>query len=283
MSNGSLSNEEFSCMKEFVEQHCGIALSDQKAYLIESRLAHLLVEYDCPTYSDLCFKAKNDRGTTLRNQIVDAMTTNETLWFRDKAPFTVLEEVLLKKYFNEIADRKRQTIRIWSAVCSTGQEPYSIAITVREFAQRNGITDLSPVEITATDISPTVLFLAKAGRYDQIAISRGLPDTIRERYFTQDGRTWKLDAAVKKMVTFQQFNLQDSFAAFNRFDIVFCRYVIIYFSDTFKQDLFKRFRRLLTPSGYLFLGASESLSMFNEGYILQTHNGHIYYQVTSQE
>lgn len=279
MSTTGLSNEEFFCMKEFIEQHCGITLSDQKAYLIESRLAHLLVEYGCHTYGDLCFKAKNDPGTTLRNEIVDAMTTNETLWFRDKAPFTVLEELLLKKYFDEIANGKRHTIRIWSAACSTGQEPYSIAIAISEFAQRNRIVDLSRIEITATDISPTVLFLAKAGRYDQIAISRGLPDTIRERYFTQDGRSWKLDSAIKKMVKFQQFNLQDSFAAFNRFDIIFCRYVVIYFSDTFKQDLFTRFRRLLSPSGYLFLGASESLSMFSEGYTLLTHNGHIYYQV----
>lgn len=279
MSNYSLSNDEFACLKDFIEKNCGIALSDHKAYLIESRLTHLLIEYHCSSYRDLCFKAKNATDTDLRNKIVDAMTTNETLWFRDKAPFAVLEELLLEKFFNELSSGKRQSIRIWSAACSTGQEPYSIAMTISEYARKRGITDLSPIEIIATDISPTVLFLAKAGRYDQIAISRGLPDDIRSRYFVQDGRTWKLDDTIKKMVQLRKFNLQDSFAALSRFDILFCRYVAIYFSDTFKRDLFKRFSELLKPSGYLFLGASESLSMYNAGFTLLTHNGHIYYQV----
>ena len=279
MNTNSLSTEEFTCLKDFIEKSCGIALSDQKSYLIESRLAHLLVEYGCSTYMDLCFKAKNDRTTDLRNKIVDAMTTNETLWFRDKAPYTIMDEVLLEQFFDELSSGKRQKIRIWSAACSTGQEPYSIAMSILEYARKKGINDLSPVEIIATDISPTVLFLAQAGRYDQIAISRGLSDDMRSRYFVQDGRTWKLDDKVKKLVQLKKFNLQDPFTLFNRFDIIFCRYVAIYFSDKFKEDLFKRFSMLLKPSGHLFLGASESLSMYNAGFTLLTHNGHIYYQV----
>jgi len=274
-----ISESEFTFMKQFIEQSCGISLVDQKAYLIESRLTHLLVETGSSSYLDLYNKAKADTTNTLRNKIVDAMTTNETLWFRDQAPFDFLKAELARQFHNEFIGKKRSRLRIWSAACSTGQEPYSIAIILREFARLNPTFPLELVEITATDISPTALFLARAGRYDQIAISRGLPDDLRNRYFTQDGKTWKINDDIKSMVKLQKLNLQDSFASLGTFDMIFCRNVAIYFSDSFKTDLFSRLAKALTPEGYFFVGASESLSFYSNLFKMHTHNRLVYYRV----
>ena len=280
MDPAKLTENEFNCLKTFIEQNCGIALNEYKLYLVESRLAHLLVENDCSDFRELCFKVKNDSSSELRNKIVDAMTTNETSWFRDTSPYLILEELLLKRYFKEIEEGRRKKLRIWSTACSTGQEPYSIAITIQEYYRKKRLSYMDNVEILATDISPTVLFLAKAGRYDQIAISRGLSAELKNRYFIEDGRTWKLTDSIKKMVVLERFNLKESFLFFGRFDVIFCRYVAIYFSNAFKRDLFNRLHSALRPhDGYLFLGASESMSLYNTDYEMLSHDGHIYYRV----
>lgn len=274
-----ITDSEFAVMRQFIEQSCGISLVDQKAYLIESRLTHLLVETGSSTFTDLYHKAKSDTTNALRNKIVDAMTTNETLWFRDQTPFDFLRTELCKQFHREFSENKRQKLRIWSAASSTGQEPYSIAMSILEFARLTPSFPLNAVEIIATDISPTALFLARAGRYDQIAISRGLNDEIRNRYFSQDAKTWKINDNVKSMVKLQKLNLQDPFTSLGLFDIIFCRNVAIYFSDAFKTDLFSRFSKSLTSGGYFFVGASESLSFYSTLFKMNTHNRLVYYQV----
>ena len=271
--------EEFRLIRDYVEKHCGIHLSDDKVYLVETRLTTMMFEQGCRTFGELYNRAVLDKTHALRDKIIEAITTNETFWFRDLHPFSILTEVLFKQYADEIAAGKRSRIRFWCCACSTGQEPYSIAMTFLEYARRNPRLKPEHIEILATDISSTVLFLGKLGRYDSLAITRGLADEMRDRYFVQDNKIWTIRDEVKKMVKFQKLNLQESFNHLGKQDIIFCRNILIYFSLEFKQDILKRIAALLRPSGYLFLGASESIIMYTQEYEMQRHTMGLYYQV----
>ena len=199
-------------------------------------------------------------------------------WFRDRYPFDIMERVVFGRFADEIAAGRRQRIRIWCAACSTGQEPYSLALTLHEFCRKKSAQALSCTEIVSTDISPTALFLAIAGRYDQIAMSRGMPQEIRDRYFANSGKVWILNDRIRKMATFKKLNLQDDFSGLGRFDVIFCRNVMIYFSDAFKRQLFNRFAAQLNPGAYLFLGASESAITYSDKFTMINDNKHLYYQ-----
>jgi chemotaxis protein methyltransferase CheR len=255
----SLSTEAFRQFKTLIEDESGIVVSDEKEYLIETRLAKMVMDNGCESYDEFyrLVKAGND---TLKTKIVDAMTTNETLWFRDEKPYRLLETVILP----ELAE-KRDRIRIWSAACSTGQEPYSIAMVALSLAKRNpklaSIIAQGRFQILATDLSSSALFLAKNGRYDKIAMSRGFFDeSYKTRFFTEDGRVACITDEVKKLVDFRPFNLKHPFVALGEsFDVVFIRNVAIYFSLDFKRELFGKIRHVLNQPGYLLLGASESL------------------------
>lgn len=275
-----ISKEEFSLLRNLIEQACGIALTEDKTYLIENRLAKLVAEQGCSTYSEFYLKASKDPDPSLRNKIVDAMTTNETLWFRDDHPFRVMTEHLLPIYDQEYRDGNRRDLRIWSAACSTGQEPYSIVMTILDFVRDGGRRELADdrTEILATDISPTALFLAKAGRYDAISISRGMKPEYLERYFTDKGRVHVLSEDIRNRVKFQSFNLQDSFASFGSFDLVFLRNVAIYFSIDFKRALFDKIADALRPGGHLFLGSAESLSGLSDRFEMCEHGRAIFYR-----
>ncbi|MBL8025995.1 MAG: protein-glutamate O-methyltransferase CheR [Fibrobacteres bacterium] len=278
----SISANEFKLLRDYIEKSCGILVGDEKAYLIESRLSSLMAQNGCNTFAEFYQKAASDRTVGLRDKIVDAMTTNETLWFRDTHPYKVLDEVLLREFADEIAKGKRRKIRIWSAACSTGQEPYSISMIIQEFARKSSVLPLEYVEIVATDISPSALFLAMAGRYDKLSMSRGMTDDFRDRYFDQTGTVWAVKDKVKKMVSFKRFNLQDSFVPLGSFDLVFCRNVAIYFSEQFKRELFRKIAQMLRPTGILFLGASESMSNYSTEYQLMTHDKAMYYRVKQE-
>ncbi len=274
-----ISQDEFRLIRDYVEAHCGIHLSDDKAYLIETRLTTMMFEQGCKTFGELYDKAVSDKTHVLRDKIIEAITTNETFWFRDLHPFGILNEVLFQQYAAEIQAGKRSKIRIWCCACSTGQEPYSIAMTFLEFIRHRPAVTPGHLEILATDISSTVLFLGKLGRYDTLSMSRGLPEKYRDRYFDKNDRVWSIRDEVKKMVTFQKLNLQESFNHLGSQDIVFCRNILIYFSLEFKQDLLKRIARLLRPGGFLFLGASESIIMYTQEYEMYRHAMGLYYQV----
>jgi chemotaxis protein methyltransferase CheR len=269
----AITDQEFVLLRDYIEKHCGISLDRNKTYLIESRLNTLMIESGCENYNALYRKALSDTTNSLRDKIIDAMTTNETLWFRDNSPYASLRE-LCTAFGAELRAGKRSKLRIWSAACSTGQEPYSIAITILEAGIRP-----EQVEIIATDISSTALFMAKLARYDAIAINRGLTPEMRDRYFTPEGRVWALSDKVKRMVTLKKMNLQESFISIGKCDIVFCRNVLIYFSEAFKKDIFTRLAALLRPAGYLFIGASESLSTYSNDYSMVKGSHGIYYQV----
>lgn len=259
MGLDAITPNDFKLLRDYIERHCGILLGDEKVYLVETRLAGLLVETGCRDYGSLYRLAISETGTELRDKIVDAMTTNETLWFRDGHPFQILREILLPEFGQQLLKGQRFRIRIWSAAASTGQEPYSIAMTILEYCREHPGIQPTQFEILASDISPSALFLAKAGRYDEGAMGRGLPDELRDRYFHREGPVWVLDESVKRLVTLRKFNLQDSMEPLGRFDIVFCRYVTIYFSEAFKRQIYEGIARLTAPGGYLFISAVENL------------------------
>lgn len=277
----SLTQSEFDLLRKLIEDDCGIVVEPGKEYLIESRLANLVTETACASFGDFYLKAKADLRGPLRDKIVDAMTTNETLWFRDNSPYVILEEVVLPAMIERIKAGQKIKMRIWSAACSTGQEPYSIAMLIQDACRFRGGGKVTPAnfEILATDISPSALFLGMSGRYDQISISRGMRQDFKDRYFRQDGRVWLLADSVKQMVTFKRFNLQNPFTALGSFDLVFCRNVAIYFSLQFKQDLFRKIADTLNPAGLLFLGSAESLAQYSTDYEMLEHKGSLYYRV----
>lgn len=277
----SISADEFQQLREYIETICGIAVGADKSYLIESRLSSLVEESGCDSFGSFYQKVRLGNDAALRDRIVDLMTTNETLWFRDTHPFTIFKEVLLPQFSQEIKEGKRFKVRIWSAASSTGQEPYSLAMIILEAMAAQPHLQKHHFEILATDISSTALRMASLARYDRIAISRGLPETYRARFFKDEGRVWSLTDDVKNMVRLKRFNLQDSPAAFGRFDIILCRNVAIYFSDDFKRALFGRLARALNPGGCLFLGAAESLSAYSSAFEMQEHNRGIYYRLRS--
>jgi len=272
--SAKISTEEFGLMRELIEKASGISLGDAKEYLVEGRLRPLLREAGCATFKEFHAKALDRRSGWL-DRIIDAMTTNETLWFRDKNPFIILREKILPDLISRVKGRK---IRIWSAGCSTGQEPYSIAITLLEYCKTKGGCGPQNFEILGTDISPSALFLAVSGRYEGLAISRGMDAALFPTYFTREGKVQVVNPEVRALVKFRQLNLQDSFAALGRFDIIFCRNVAIYFSDTFKRELFAKFHRSLNPKGYFFLGSAENLRGFSEAFEPLQHHNSLYYQ-----
>lgn len=274
-----ISVDEFRLIRDYVEEHCGIHLSDDKAYLVETRLTTMMFEQGCQTFGELYQKAVADNTHSLRDKIIEAITTNETFWFRDLHPFGILNEILFDRLAAEIKAGTRSKIKIWCSACSTGQEPYSIAMTFLEFIRFHPFIKPRHIEIIATDISSTVLFLGKLGRYDNLSMSRGLPEKYRDRYFAKDDKIWTINNEVKNLVSFKKLNLQEHFHHIGRQDIIFCRNILIYFSLEFKQDILKRIAKLLRPGGYLFLGASESIIMYTQEYEMNRHAMGLYYQV----
>lgn len=279
MATLSVSSQEFSALRTLIAELCGILVAENKAYLIETRLGSLVLENGCASFAEFHQKLKYGADAKLRDKVIDLMTTNETLWFRDSHPFTILKDILLPEYARQARENGRTALRIWSAACSTGQEPYSLAMIILDAMRSSPDLKKLRYEILASDISTSALRLAKMGRYESLAINRGLPPEYRDRYFKQDGRVWTIAPEVQQMVTLKKINLQDSFASLGRFDIILCRNVAIYFSDEFKRDLFGRFAKALHPGGIFFLGASESLASYSSAFDMKTGSAGVYYRV----
>ncbi len=277
----NLSSEEFSLMKRYIEDKCGILISEDKAYLIESRLSKLLIDFKCNTFEEFYKLIYENKDEGITERIIDAITTNETLWFRDRKPWDILENVLMPEYVDQLRKNKKDKVRIWSAGCSTGQEPYTVAMIIDNYLSKNNISDvsISQFEIVATDISGSIIELAKAARYDAISIMRGLPEFYKNKYFEKQGRIYILKDNIKKMVKFYKFNLQKSFIFLGNFDLIYCRYVTIYFSDILKEDILKRIGLALQDKGKLFLGSSEIYFNFNVYYDKKEYMGSVYYEV----
>ncbi|UTV27049.1 CheR family methyltransferase [Photobacterium atrarenae] len=271
----TIKDQEYRDFCRFLESQCGIVLGDSKQYLVRSRLSPLVSRFSLSSLSELLQLVISGRNRELRVAAVDAMTTNETLWFRDTYPFTVLADKILP----ELAANKRP-IKIWSSASSSGQEPYSIAMTVLETQNRRPGMLSSGVQITATDISQTMLDTCRAGVYDNLALSRGLSPERRRTFFENngDGRM-KINDKVKRMVSFRPQNLKDSYALLGKFDVIFCRNVLIYFSPEMKAKVLNQMAASLNPGGYLLLGASESLTGLTDKFEMIRCNPGIIYKL----
>jgi chemotaxis protein methyltransferase CheR len=244
---------DYEFLRRFLKERSGLDLSADKQYLVESRLLPLARKANLPGLPELVAKLKGG-ADALTTEVVEAMTTNETFFFRDKVPFDHLRGTILPELLQARASRR--SLRIWCAASSTGQEPYSIAMCLKE---------MSPalagwrVEILATDLSQAVLEKSKSGMFSQFEVQRGLPIQMLVKYFTQTGELWQLNADIRAMVQFRQLNLLQDFSHLGAFDIVFCRNVLIYFDQHTKIGIFNRLARLMEPDGFLVLGAAETV------------------------
>jgi chemotaxis protein methyltransferase CheR len=268
--------EEHKALAGYIYSICAVSLDQSKAYLMEGRLGRLVEETGCGSFSRLVERAKSEPSRALERRIVDAITTNETLFFRDTAPFDLLRH----KVVPELIDRKKKTgasrIRIWSAACSTGQEIYSIAILLKELL---GDPDRYGVRLVGTDISNEAVARASRGLYNATEIARGLPDPLRDKYFacTRDG--WQIRDEIRAMASFKHQNLMGDLSGLGKFDVIFCRNVAIYFSEPDKISLFRRIERAMEPNGYLVIGAMESLNGLCPQFEPKRHLRSVYYQV----
>jgi chemotaxis protein methyltransferase CheR len=244
---------DYEYLRRLLKERSGLDLSTDKQYLVESRLLPLARRASLGGITELVQKMKSG-AEQLTSEVVEAMTTNETFFFRDKIPFDHLNDSILPELARSRAARR--SIRVWSAACSTGQEPYSIAMCLREFGPAlSGWRN----EIVATDLSHEVLEKSKAGLYSQFEVQRGLPIQLLVKYFTQLGEFWQLSADIRGMVQHRQLNLLQDFSHLGKFDVIFCRNVLIYFDQETKTSIFERMARMLEPDGYLMLGAAESV------------------------
>jgi len=274
VSARQLDDKSYHQFRTFLEQQCGIVLGENKQYLVKSRLAPLMSKFDVNSLGELVTRTLSPIERQLRAAVIDAMTTNETLWFRDDYPFKLLKSKLLP----DLADR-RTPVKIWSAASSSGQEPYSIAMSVLEYQQSNPGAFARGVQVIGTDISSTMLEHCKYGHYDSLALARGLsPERKRQFFENGDNGMLKVKDEVKKMVSFRPLNLLNSYSLMGRFDIVFCRNVLIYFAPEIKAQIISQIHGTLNDGGYLFLGASESLSGLNSDFDMLRCNPGIIYQ-----
>jgi chemotaxis protein methyltransferase CheR len=245
---------EFEALRAFLKARSGLALSPDKRYLVESRLGPICTRFKLENLSRLVWEIKSGKSAALENATIEAMTTNETFFFRDKAPFDLFQDVLLPRFVKERAASRR--LRIWCAAASTGQEPYSLAMLIKEAASRMAGWQ---VEIIATDISHEVLEKARMGLYNQFEVQRGLPVKLLVKYFAQKGDQWQISPEIRSMVDFRYLNLIEDFSRLGQFDIVYCRNVLIYFETAMKANVLRRIAQLMAADGALVLGASETI------------------------
>lgn len=256
-----ITSGEIIDLAQYIKDISGINLDQTKSYLFESRLKNIIVDAGCSSFSELCHKAKTDASKSLERKIIDAITTNETLFFRDVSPFELLQHKVLPDLIDlrtaESSGDLPIPINIWSAACSTGQEVYSISIVIKEI-----LPDLTKynIKLLGTDISDTAVSRASYGAYNKFEIERGLSRDKLNRYFTSNGDRWKVNDEVRSIATFKKQNLMQPFASLGKFDIVFCRNVAIYFSLEDRKALFEKIAGLLATDGYLVIGSTESLA-----------------------
>ena len=265
---------EYRLFRDFLQQSCGILLGENKQYLVTSRLGKLMAKENIGSLTELVNRIRLASNRTLKEAVIDAMTTNETLWFRDGYPFDIFKNKMLP----ECEKNSTSATRIWSAACSSGQEPYSLSMCVEEYSSAKLKLSQPAVEIVATDLSPSMLSSCRRAQYDSLSLARGLSRERLQRFFDpMDDNTWCVKPGITQRVRFAPLNLMDSFVSLGKFDIVFCRNVLIYFSAELKADILQRIHGALRPGGYLVLGASEALSDVGRLYeMIQCKPGIIY-------
>ena len=245
---------DYDYLRRLLKERSGLVLSGDKEYLVESRLLPIARRMGLANLSELVGKVRAQGAERLIVEVVEAMTTNESFFYRDKIPFDHFRDTIMPSLIKARAAQRR--IRIWCAAASTGQEPYSLAMILREMASQ--IAGWR-IEILGTDLSTEVLEKAKAGVYSQFEVQRGLPIQMLVKYFTQNGELWEISPNIKSMVQYRPLNLLADFGHLGNFDVIFCRNVLIYFDQPTKVNVLERCSRLLESDGFLVLGAAETV------------------------
>lgn len=246
--------EDFDLFANLVRSESGLVLSRDKAYLLETRLMPVARKHGLKGLEDLAATVRSRRDRKVIDDITEAMTTNESLFFRDSKPFDQFRDLVLPALLEKRVMQKR--IRIWSAASSSGQEPYSLAMILKEQAAKWAGWR---IEILGTDISREMLEKAQSGLYTQFEVQRGLPITLLVKYFKQIGDKWQLDPAIRAMVQYKFFNLLEEPTALGKFDVVYCRNVLIYFDQDTKRQVLERIAKLMPDDGILYLGGAETV------------------------
>ena len=278
MNGVSITRDEQAVWSRYIHEICGISLDESKAYLLETRLGGLLRDSGAASFSELYYRAKADLANALRRKIIDAITTNETSFFRDGAPF----ELLRQKLIPELVDRRRKAgarvvpIRIWSAACSTGQEAYSVGIVLKEML---GSLTGYDIRIVGTDISDKAVAAASYAQFSRLELERGMPPDKLTKYFVPSAEQWKVRDEIRALASFRTMNLLQPFTFPAPFDLIFCRNVAIYFTEADKVRLFQNLGRALARDGALIIGSTESLTGFCPEFEPKRHLRSVFYQL----
>ncbi len=256
-----MTSEDFGFLRRLLNERSGLVLAAEKQYLAESRLLPIARKHGLSSLTELVERLKAGKSTALATAVVDAMTTNETFFFRDKIPFDHFRDTMMPALLKARAREKR--IRIWCSAASTGQEPYSLAMILKGMeAALCGYK----IQIVATDICDAVVEKAKSGIYSQFEVQRGLPIQFLVKYFTRHGERWQLAPELRDMVQFRTLNLLNDFSPLGSFDVVFCRNVLIYFDQATRVDVLDRIARQTANDGFLMLGAAETVVGLTESF-----------------
>jgi chemotaxis protein methyltransferase CheR len=268
---------ELTLISQYIQTLTGIYLDQSKSYLFETRLSSIAEAQGCSSYQQLVNKSRQDPSKKIEKDIIDAITTNETLFFRDKGPFELLQHKILPEIIDlrSAQSSLKTRIKIWSAAASTGQELYSIAIVIKEL-----LKELSNYSFTlfGTDISDAAIAQASYGKYNRFEIERGLDKAYLQKYFTLFGDSWKIKDEIRGMVNFRKLNLMQPFTSLGKFDIIFCRNVAIYFTLEDRKKLFNKLADSLADDGYLVIGSTESLTGVCPRFVAKRHLRSIFYQ-----
>ncbi len=271
---------EFDILSKYIMEISGIALSKGKEYLIETRLNPLMEQLSCTSYSELHRKAKYDPKKEIEKKIIDAISTNETYFFRDKSPFTLIQHKIIPDLIDKRSKNRtilKPAIRLWSAANSTGQEIYSIAMALDEI----GITPQKyQIKLLGTDISDAAIAQASYGRYNKFEVARGLDVKRLNKYFIQDGDYWRIKDEIRAMVQFRKMNLMKPFIGLGKFDIILCRNVMIYFTEEDRRKIYTNIAKVLEPDGYLIIGATESLANNSDLFVSKRYLNSVFYQLS---
>ena len=257
----AIATTELKFISDLVRERSAIVLEPEKEYLVQARLEPVAKEHGFSCLDELVEKLRTMPYGSLHKQVIEAMTTNETSFFRDVAPFEALKEIILPDMI-----KKRETsksLNLWCGASSSGQEPYTIAFVIREKFSELGSWSL---KLTATDISTEMLARCQEGKYSQLEVNRGLPAQFLVKYFTKKGLGWQVNDDLRKMIEFKEMNLVGPWLPFPKLDIVFLRNVLIYFDVETKKKILKKIRENLRPDGYLFLGGSETTLNLDDAY-----------------
>jgi chemotaxis protein methyltransferase CheR len=254
----TLSASDFAYVAGLVRRESAIVLTPGKEYLVEARLLPVARQAGAASVAEFLGTLQRRPDAAGHRSVVDALTTNETSWFRDREPFTALTDTVLPDL---MPSRTNRSLRIWSAACSSGQEPYSLAMTLQQALPAGW-----NYHITGTDISTEMIKRASAGEYSQVEVNRGLPAQLLVSHFARSGTGWKVNPELRRNITFQQMNLAAPLPSMAPFDVIFLRNILIYFDVETKRAVLRNVGRLLRPDGYLFLGAAETTIGVDESF-----------------